>query len=208
MKKESMLNLLSILLAVSGFLFIIWWVLIGVTQMISGSGSSLSQIVQTSGWIPINIIGLIAVLLLILGLTRILFEDSTNIGVLGFLGVIICILGTALFASLQFDETFVWPLLATHAGSMLEIRGPMFTDPGFFASYIVMGILFTLGFIFIAVQSLRRAIFPKIPSILMIIGAPLFGGGLYVPIIARTIGLILLGVSFIWAGFSKIKKLD
>jgi hypothetical protein len=206
MKKESIANVFSIMLAVSGFLFIIWWILLGISQMIGGSGGSLSQLVQSQGWIPINIIGLVASLLLVLGLMRILVEDSTNLGFLGFFGFIICILGVALFASLQFDETFVWPLLATYADSLLEIKGPMFTNPGFFAAYIIMGILFTLGFIFIAVQSLRRNIFPKIPSVLIIIGAPIFGGGLYIPLIVRTIGLILLGVSFIWVGFFKLKQ--
>ena len=206
MKKESIARVFSIMLAVSGFLFIIWWILIGISQMISGSGGSLSQLVQLPAWIPINIIGLVASLLLVLGLMRILVEDSTNLGFLGFFGFIICILGVVLFASLQFDETFVWPLLATYADSLLEIEGPMFTNPGFLAAYITMGILFALGFIFIAVQSLRRNIFPKIPSILMIIGAPIFGGGLYIPLMVRTIGLILLGISFIWVGFFKLKQ--
>lgn len=208
MKKESIANVFSIMLVISGILFIIWWILLGVSQMIGSSGGSLSQLVQSPSWIPINIIGLVASLLLVMGLMRILFGNESSLGIFGFLGFIICILGVVLFTSLQFDETFVWPLLATYADSLLEIEGPMFTNPGFLAAYIIMGILFALGFIFIAVQSLRRNIFPKIPSILMIIGAPIFGGGLYVPLMVRTIGLILLGISFIWVGFFKLKRLN
>lgn len=208
MKKESIANVFSIMLVLSGILFIIWWILLGVSQMLGSSGGSLSQLVQSPSWIPINIIGLIASLLLVMGLMRILFGDESSLGIFGFLGFIICILGVVLFTSLQFDETFVWPLLATYADSLLEIEGPMFTNPGFLAAYIIMGILFAVGFIFIAVQSLRRNIFPKIPSIFMIIGAPIFGAGLYVPLMVRTIGLILLGISFIWVGFFKLKRLD
>jgi hypothetical protein len=208
MKKESISKVFSIMLVLSGFLLIIWWILVGISQMSSGSGSSLSQIVQTPAWVPINLIAVVASLLLILGLMRILFEDSADLGLLGFLGFIICIIVVTLFTAMQFDETFVWPLLATHADSLLEIKGPMFTNPAFFAAYIIMGIFFIVGFVFIAVQSLRRAIFPKIPSILIIIGAPIYGGGLYVPMIARTIGLILLGISFIWIGFFKMKNLE
>lgn len=206
MKKESIARVFSIVLVISGILLIIWWILLGISQMIGGSGGSLSQLVQSPSWIPINIIGLIASLLLVMGLIRILFEDESSLGIFGFLGFIICILGVVLFTSLQFDETFVWPLLATYADSLLEIEGPMFTNPGFLAAYIIMGILFAVGFIFIAIQSLRRNIFPKIPSIFMIIGAPIFGAGLYVPLIVRTIGLILLGISFIWVGFFKLKR--
>ena len=206
MKKEPIARVLSIMLVISGILLIIWWILLGISQMTGGTGGSLSQLVQSPSWIPINIIGLIASLLLVMGLMRLLFEDESRLGVLGFLGFILCILGVVLFASLQFDETFVWPLLATHADSLLEIEGPMFTSPGFLAAYIIMGILFAVGFIFISVQSLRRNIFPKIPSIFMIIGAPIYGAGLYVPLMARTVGLILLGVSFIWVGFFKLKR--
>ena len=206
MKKESGTNVFSIMLVISGVLFIIWWILLGISQMLGSSGDSLSQLVQSPSWIPINIIGLVASLLLVMGLIRILIGNESSLGVFGFLGFIICILGVVLFTSLQFDETFVWPLLATHADSLLEIDGPMFTNPGFLAAYIIMGILFALGFIFVAVQSLRRNIFPKIPSIFLIIGAPVFGGGLYVPLMLRTIGLILLGISFIWVGFFKLKR--
>jgi len=208
MKKESITNVFSIMLVISGILFIIWWILLGISQMLGSSGGSLSQLVQSPSWIPINIIGLIASLLLVMGLMRILFGEKSSLGMFGFLGFIICILGVVLFTSLQFDETFVWPLLATYADSLLEINGPMFTNPGFLSVYIIMGILFAFGFIFIAVQSLRRNIFPRIPSILMLIGAPIFGGGLYVPLMVRTIGLILLGISFIWVGFFKLKRLD
>ena len=205
MKKESITNVFSLMLVISGILFIIWWILLGISQMLGSSGGSLSQLVQSPSWVPINIIGLIASLLLVMGLMSILFGEKSSLGKFGFLGFIICIIGVVLFTSLQFDETFVWPLLAAYADSLLEINGPMFANPGFVSVYIIMGILFALGFIFIAFQSLSRNIFPRIPSIFMIIGAPIFGGGLYVPLMVRTIGLILLGGSFIWVGFFKLK---
>lgn len=206
MKKKLILNVFSISLVISGILFIIWWILLGISQVLSNSGDSLSQLVQSTTWIPINIIGLVALLFLVIGLMRILFEDESSLGLLGFLGVILSILGVVLFTSMQFDETFVWPLLARYTDNLLEINGPMFTNPSWLSAYIIMGILFTLGFIFIAVESLRRNIFPRIPSIFMIIGAPIFGGGLYVPLMIRTIGLILLSISFIWIGFFKLKN--
>ena len=206
MKKKLILNVFSISLVISGILFIIWWILLGISQVLSNSGDSLSQLVQSATWVPINIIGLVALLFLVIGLMRILFEDESSLGLLGFLGVILSILGVVLFTSMQFDETFVWPLLARYTDNLLEINGPMFTNPSLLSAYIIMGILFTLGFIFIAVESLRRNIFPRIPSIFMIIGAPIFGGGLYVPLMIRTIGLILLSISFIWIGFFKLKN--
>ena len=203
MKKKLILDVFSISLVISGILLIIWWALLGISQMFSNSGDSLSQLVQSTTWIPINIIGLIAALFLVIGLMRILFEEESS---LGLLGVIISIFGVVLFTAVQFEETFVWPLLARYSDNLLEINGPMFTNLSWLSIYIIMGVLFALGFIIIAIHSLRRNIFPKTPSILMIIGAPIFGSGIYLPIMIRTIGLIFLSISFIWIGFFKLKN--
>ena len=203
MKKKFILDVFSISLVISGILLITWWILLGISQVFSNSGDSLSQLVQSSTWIPINIIGLIAALFLVIGLMRILFEEESS---LGLLGVIISIFGVVLFTAVQFEETFVWPLLARYSDNLLEINGPMFTNLSWLSIYIIMGVLFALGFIIIAIHSLRRNIFPKTPSILMIIGAPIFGSGIYLPIMIRTIGLIFLSISIIWIGFFKLKN--
>lgn len=206
MKKKFILDVFSISLVISGILLITWWILLGISQVFSNSGDSLSQLVQSSTWIPINIIGLIAALFLVIGLMRILFEEESSLGLLGLLGVILSIFGVVLFTAVQFEETFVWPLLARYSDNLLEINGPMFTNLSWLSIYIIMGVLFALGFIIIAIHSLRRNIFPKTPSILMIIGAPIFGSGIYLPIMIRTIGLIFLSISFIWIGFFKLKN--
>jgi hypothetical protein len=83
----------------------------------------------------------------------ILTGHSSRLRTLGFLGIVSSVSGTVLFTALQFDETFVWPLLAAYADQLLEIKGPMFTDPTFFTGYVVMGVLFILGFVFIAAQN-------------------------------------------------------
>jgi len=205
-EKEINFRCINISLVISGILLITWWILLGISQVFSNSGDSLSQLVQSSNWIPINIIGLIAALFLVIGLMRILFEEESSSGLLGFLGVVLSIFGVVLFTAVQFEETFVWPLLAKHSDNLLEYNGPMFTNLSWLSIYIIMGVLFALGFIFIALHSLRRNIFPRIPSVLMMIGALTFSGGLYVPLMIRTIGLIFLSISFIWIGFFKLKN--
>ena len=82
----------------------------------------------------------------------------------------------------------------------------MFTDPAFFITYVIMGILFAVGFIFLAVQSLKRRIFPSVPSVFLLIGVVLFAGGVLVPIAARTVGVLLFGVALIWIGFRNRKS--
>ena len=91
MKKGSYATVFSIMLAISGILLIIWWILLGISQMTGGTDGSLSQLVQSPSWIPVNTIGLISSLLLVVGLTGIVFEDESRIGIFGFLGFILCI---------------------------------------------------------------------------------------------------------------------
>jgi hypothetical protein len=200
MKTKSTTNVLGTLLAASGTLLIIWWLLLGLSQVTGGAGGSLARLVLMSTWVPINIVGLLSALLLILGLIGILIGNSSDLGTFGFVGIILGTAGAALFTAVQFSETFVWPLLARHARDLLEIEGPMFTDRAFFASYLIMGVLFALGVVFVAAQSLKRRIFPVVPSVFLLVGAPLFAGGILVPVLVRTIGVVLLGVSLVWVG--------
>jgi hypothetical protein len=205
-KQEQITEVLSILLAVSGMLLIIWWLLLGLTQFLRGGGTSLVEIVQMSSWLPVNIVGLLSALLLLAGLMGVLIGKISDLKTLGFLGIMISMSGAALFTAVQFDETFVWPLMATHARELLEVDGPMFTNPAFFTTYIVMGILFAVGFVLLSVQSLKRRIFPVVPSVFLLIGAVLFSGGVLVPIAARTVGVLLFGIALIWIGFRNRRR--
>jgi hypothetical protein len=68
MKPEATTNVPSTLLAASGTLLIIWWLLLGLSQVTGGAGGSLARLALMSTWVPINIVGLLSALLLILGL--------------------------------------------------------------------------------------------------------------------------------------------
>jgi hypothetical protein len=205
MNKETVTKILNILLAVSGMLLIVWWLLVGL-QWLTASDGSLATLVLTPSWLPINIVGLLSCLLLILGLTGILTGTSSVLGTFGFVGIAISVSGAALFTALQFDEAFMWPLLAVHAEEFLEIDGPMFSDPAFSSSYLVMGVLFAVGFVLLALQSLRRRIFPVIPSLFLLVGSVLFAGGILIPAMIRTVGVILFGTALIWIGFRNSKS--
>ena len=205
MSKEKFTKILSILLAVAGMLLIVWWLLVGL-QWLAASGGSLATLVLTPSWLPINIVGLLSCLLLILGLIGILTGGLPALGTLGFVGIAISVSGAALFTALQFDEAFMWPLLAVHAEEFLTMDGPMFADPAFFGIYLAMGVLFAVGFVLLAIQSLRRRIFPVMPSVLLLAGSVLFAGGMLVPTMIRTVGVILLGAALIWIGFRSAKS--
>jgi hypothetical protein len=158
-------------------LLIVWSLLLGLSQVVGSAGDSLARFALTSTWISINLVGLLSSLLLMLGLIGVLTGVSPALGTLGFVGIAFSVAGAALFAAPQFEQTFVWPLLARRAEALLEIDGPMFTDPDFFASYVVMGVLFAAGFGILAAQSLRRRFFPVVSRVFLLLGGSGFCRG-------------------------------
>lgn len=202
MIQRSITRVLGMLLGLSGLLLIVWWLLLGLSQLSGGSGGSFASMVLTPAWLPVNILGLVATLLLAVGLCAFLTRASPDIGVLGFVGTVVSIAGVVLFDALQFDETFVWPVLAQHAPLLMEPDGPIFRNPAFFAVYIAMGVLFAVGFVLLAAHSIRRATLPLVLNVLLLVGALLFAGGALVPIVVRTVGVLMFGSALIWAGIS------
>ncbi|WP_455382289.1 hypothetical protein [Salinispira pacifica] len=200
MRRESILRVMHVVLGLSGLLLIIWWLLLGLTLLPGGSGRSFAAMVLTPGWVPINVIGLVATLLLAIGLSGFLARQAERPGTLGFLGAIVSIAGVVLFGALQFDETFVWPLLAVHAPQLMEPGGPMFTNGPFLSVYLIMGVLFAGGFVLLAVHLIRLKSHPLVLELLLLVGAVLFAGGTLVPVFVRTVGVLLLGASLMWWG--------
>ncbi len=201
MTKTAMAKAFETLLGISGALLIIWWLLLGITQAAGDSGQSFAAMVQTPSWLPVNIVGMVAMLVLVVALSGWVLQIPSGGGALRFLGVVISVVGVVLFGAVQFDETFVWPLLAEHAPSMMEPAGPMFTDPAFLSIYLLMGVFFAAGFVLVAIDSIRSNSSPLILNLMLIIGAVLFAGGSFMPLIARSVGVLLFGASLIWQGF-------
>jgi hypothetical protein len=49
-------------------------------------------------------------------------------------------------------------------------------------------------------------VFPVVPSVFLLVGGPLFAGAVLVPIVVRTVGVVLLGIALIWTGFTNRRR--
>jgi hypothetical protein len=78
----------------------------------------------------------------------------------------------------------------------------MFADPAFSRIYLVMGVLYILGFILFGIATMRAAVFPRAAAILLMVGVPLFASGMFLPQLIRTFGAILAGMGLIWMGLN------
>lgn len=202
MSQTKLIRMSGILLLVSGILLLVWWILMGVLLPSTTKEIQLVNLVLNKGWLFVNLIGLIGMLLLPLGLVGLYYKQHEKVGIMGLIGFIFAFLGTILYICVQFEETFMWPIIAANFPKLLEAKGPIFTNNIFSTTYIIMGVLFIVGFILISAVSILKAILPRIASVFLLIGAILFGAGMFIPLVIRTIGITLFSISLCWLGFA------
>ena len=151
-------------------------------------------------WASLNGLALIMTVLTPLALVILYSKQVKESGKTGFLGFLMAFIGSVLFSSVQFDEALLWRIFAEEAPALLDTSGPMFKDPGFSTIYLIMGVLYILGFILFGIATMRGGVFPRIAAVLLILGVPLFASGMFLPQFIRTIGAILAGAGLIWMG--------
>ena len=166
----------------------------------------LGRVVLHNSWVGVNFIALVASLLLPLGLIGLHAKLHARGGILGPIGFILAFFGWVFHASLQFDETFTWPIIGAHAAILIGVKGPMFTNPAFILAYLLMGVLFIVGYILINIDAIVKGELPRTASLCMLVDAPLFGLGIFAPMVVRTIGLVLFAISLCWSGLVICKE--
>lgn len=155
------------------------------------AGGSLLEWVQDPQWFVLNLAALVMALLLPLALAALYLAQADSLGKVGLAGFVCAFFGSLLYLGLQFDETFVWPILAEQAPSLLALQGPMFTDPGFMGAYMAMGLIFILGWIMFGVATYRAGVLSRWGGALLAAGMAVFGAGNMVPVIVRGLGSVL-----------------
>ena len=180
-------------------LFLLWWVLLGTLLPVN---APLVDLVLDENWVSVNMLGLIAAVLVPLCLVGLYARQVEKIGILGLLGFLLASFGSILFASLQFEETIAWPVLAIQAPALLDVQGPLISNQAFSTIYLIMGLLYIVGFILFGIATMRAGVLTRWGALLLIISAPLFGAGLFVPVFVRTIGAVLYAVGFAWLGYT------
>jgi hypothetical protein len=191
------------LTAVVGALLVLFGVL---PILMLPTSEPLIQWVLDPDWSLLNGLALIMTILSPLALISIYSKQVEASGRLGLIGFLMAYIGSILFSSVQFDEAILWRIFAEQAPALLDTAGPMFTDPDFSTVYLIMGVLYILGFILFGAATMRGGVFPRFAALMLILGVPLFASGVFLPQILRTIGAILAGASFIWMGLSMRRR--
>ena len=180
-------------------LFLLWWGLMALIVVSSGTlNITTLELVRQNGYQIQSIIGLVACILAPIGMMGLYLPYTEKVGKLGLIGFLLSCMGVILYGCMQYDEKFTWPILAVKAPALLEAGG-LFSNVAYLSIFILMGIVFALGFILFGIANWRARVFPRWAVIFFTVGAVLFGIGMAIPI--RTLGLVLWVIGWGWMGY-------
>ncbi|MFC1481398.1 hypothetical protein ACFL6E_04025 [Candidatus Neomarinimicrobiota bacterium] len=201
MTSDKLIRLSGLMCIFTGVLLFLWWGLMGMIMPAGAENFSMLEMVKSDRWLPVNTIGCIAVVLLPLALIGLYVRQIAAVKIVGLVGFLLAFSGSLLYVWLQVEESILWPILAVHAPALIDMSGPMFMNPAFSFTYMLMGLLFIPGLLILGAATIHAGILPRWGAVLFTIGGPLFGigGTLFV---VRTIGVILFMAGLVWLGLA------
>jgi hypothetical protein len=197
MKVHKQISLLMDLNITGSAGLLIWWFLFPVILPIGDATENFQNLILDNNWTWLNLVGLVASLLLCLGLPGIYLAHLGDFSKSGFAGILLSCGGLILFTAIQYYETLIWPAAAQTNPELLQTNGPLISgNPGVLAGLLASGIILGIGYILFGMAALRTKKYNKTAILLLMTGAVVFGNGIVFPV--RTIGLLLFCSGTIW----------
>jgi hypothetical protein len=91
---------------------LVWWFSMPLFLPVSEAAGNFQEMILDHSWIPVNLIGLVSILLITLGFAGFYMRDPEKFDRFGYIGLIIATTGLILFTAIQYYETFFWPAAA------------------------------------------------------------------------------------------------
>ncbi len=136
-----------------------------------------------------SVVNLLGAVLLLIGLVGLYARQSEAAGLLGLAGFLVAFLGTALITGFLWAALFIVPALAVEVPAFLdEVEG---LPPGLFVALITFGV----GWLLFGIATLRARAYPRIPAILLVIGAVII-------VLPLPFTGVVLAIAVAWLGFA------
>lgn len=162
------------------------------------SAGDFSAMVQNPAWLPVNIFYLVATILLLPGVIALYIKQSELTGVPGLIAFGITMLAIVWYTCIQFYETFFWPVIAAESPSLFKAVGFSPSNNAIYLQLMLSAVPWTVGFILLAIVTIKSRLIAKWTVVLFTAGALLFGAGMMFPV--RSIGVILFSYGLIKYG--------
>ena len=158
-------------------------------------GEQGSQVMLSSTWFIVQILGLVALVLITLGLVGLYVCQAQQAGSLGLIAFVIAFAGLLMVFGLSWGEPFLGPLVAEQAPGLLSAEPSGALAVGSILSLV----LFALGWLLFGLASLRAGMLPRGAAVLLIVGA-------LISFVLTSLDLplwsVVLGAALIWMGYA------
>ena len=153
------------------------------------SGDPFSEVAASATFAVQGILLSVLAMLLLVALVGLYASQAEAAGILGAVGFLVALIGTALLLGNTWDRVFLFPALAQAAPAFMEADLSFSEKVG---SVLSMGLL-VIGWLVFAVSTLRARIYPRAAAVLLMIGVVV--GAIPLPLTTT-----IFGVAVAWMG--------
>lgn len=187
-------------LIVSGAASAAFWAMAAYAGTFAGAA-----VVDTPSWTIEQSLHVLGALLAIFGLMAVFAAQREEAGLLGVIGFVLATIGNVLFLAHGIIALVIFPALARHDPTLLELTGAM-NQGAVVAFFIAAAAINMLGQVVFGISIWRAQLFPREAAGMLIVGGILFNlppGP--APMIALAVGGVFWGVAAIWLGLLIVK---
>ena len=114
------------LLSLTGAIgLLLWWFSMPIFLPVTDAAEHFQEMVLDPAWIPVNLVGLISVILITLGFPSFWLKYHEKLKGPGTAGLVISSAGLVLFTAIQYYETLIWPAAAGVAPDLVRADGEL-----------------------------------------------------------------------------------
>ena len=164
-----------------------------------------SEIARTARWRAAHMLHFVGALFALFGLLGLYARQYDRLGPLGVTGFVLSFIGNAMFLGTGMITAFIWPMLAVHAPSAVELGGAIFHAPVSALAFVLTAIFMIAGYMLFGIAMLKAGVFPRW-SILTLMAGSVLGmlpphPATAFPWAGLVLGGVLYGAAMCWLGF-------
>ena len=165
--------------------------------------------VTTSFWAVIIGLKFIMCLFFLIGVTGLYARQATKAGWLGLAGFGLLAVSFWLQTGFVFVELFVLPIVAPSVPAFIDSAlGVANGHPGtmnigaLVPTYAVLGVCYLLGGLLFGIATVRAAVLPRWPAVLLAVAAVITPAAALLPHALQRYAAVPMGIAMIWLGYS------
>lgn len=158
--------------------------------------------VATSRWAISHVFWWLGALAGIAGIAGLYLGQRGVVGISGFVGSGLAIIGLALIAGAMYFEAFIVPPVASRAPELFESFPAGGGWQGFLVGVLASGALFGVGFLVFGITMFRAGVMPKWAIVIAILGGIPFAVNFLLPRPIAILAVTAFAVGLLWLGYT------